>query len=41
MRQVRAGDGVASITGIALPNKADEIDALADSVALGVRALPR
>ncbi|WP_428939863.1 hypothetical protein [Fontivita pretiosa] len=41
MRQVRAGDGVASITSIALPDKADEIDALADRVAMGVRALPK
>jgi len=41
MRQVRAGDGVASITSIALPDKADEIDAVADGVALSVRALLR
>lgn len=37
-RQVSAGDGVVSITSVALADKADEIDKLADAVATEVRA---
>jgi hypothetical protein len=36
-RQVRAGDGVVSITSVALHDKAEVIDALADKVAAEVR----
>jgi hypothetical protein len=37
-RQVRAGDGVASITSVALHDKSDAIETLADTVAAGVRS---
>jgi hypothetical protein len=38
MREIRAGDGVVSVTNIATTDRADGVDALADQVALGVRA---
>jgi len=38
MREIRAGDGVVSVTSIATIDRADEVDALADQVAMDVRA---
>ena len=37
-RQLRAGDGVVSVTNVALQDKADSVEALADKVATEVRA---
>jgi len=37
-RQVRAGSAIVSVTMVALEDRADEIDALADAVAVGIRA---
>ena len=37
-REVRVGDGVASVTSVALQDKADPVDALADKVATDVRS---
>lgn len=39
LRQLRVGDGVASITSVALKDKADAVDALADKVAAELRPL--
>lgn len=41
LRQVRAGDGIVAITAMAEEDRADEIDALADQVAISVRSLAR
>src|SRR5450432_1354748 len=38
-RQLRVGDGVASITSVSVNDKMDEVDAMADQVATNVRAM--